>query len=653
MSLVARYKFNDPATFTTDDSGNSNTLTNVNNVGSVNDATYGTAASFDADNMSYFSLASAPAAITGSSSRTFSYWVRALRTGVSQVLHSQGVDSANEYRFQLQNSGNFLQIYHAGLALVADVPTTYFLGSWSHISITRGGTNEILYLDGVSLQSGNTNVNTETGPLYIGASTRFPGVSFDGEMLDFRIYDGALSSTEVMTLFTDGPNGSDVPLPPLVLEVRSVNILAIVAPVDGAIGYNITYEGPTGGEIVAFTGTTDLSYNIVGLDPSTPYTVKLYADIGTGLVLEETLTTTTLANVAANYDLTDFQDNGVTDLTLLDSASISIISSDLFNLITTGDTVNLTINEEVTSNSFVATTGNLDVSALDGGILLPFDTNSGSGQAFDLTLSDLTTTSVTYDDLENTVAIDSIVYGTGDTFILDGNFSEIAEVGGLLVIGLEDITPTAAVPLPTEILTTVTDFGGTRYNITYEGPTGGEITAFSNVNTLENNITGLEPNTQYTIRTFANTSNGFVLVDETISSTLENIASNYDKQDYAENGIFNLRSLMQSSLQAIQSVLDGVFNTGDVLGLSVPGKPIDASFINIADNLSIGDVDAVIIPFATTNGSGQDVTVTLSDESIVTVAFDDAVNTITIDNVTYGPGDSFILDGKKVTVLDS
>ena len=196
--------------------------------------------------------------------------------------------------------------------------------------------------------------------------------------------------------------------------------------------------------------------------------------------------------------------------------------------------------------------------------------------------------------------------------------------------------------------------GAIGYNISYEGPTGGEITAVSGTTTLEHNITGLVPDTQYTIRLYADTGSGYVLTEEVVATTLGNTAANYDKQDYAENGIFNLRPLMQASLGAIQSVLDGVFDTGDVLGVSIPGKPIDASFINIADNLSIRDVDAVIIPFATTNGSGQDVNVTLSDEStIVTIAFDDTVNTITIDNVTYGPGDSLILDGKKVTVVDT
>ena len=38
-SLVLRYEFNDPATFTTDATGNGNTLTDFNTVASTNDPT--------------------------------------------------------------------------------------------------------------------------------------------------------------------------------------------------------------------------------------------------------------------------------------------------------------------------------------------------------------------------------------------------------------------------------------------------------------------------------------------------------------------------------------------------------------------------------------------------------------------------------------
>lgn len=76
MSLVLRYEFNDLATFTTDATGNGYTLTDVNSVGSTTDTTYGTVASFTASSNNYFVLPTAPSEITGSATRTFSYWMK-------------------------------------------------------------------------------------------------------------------------------------------------------------------------------------------------------------------------------------------------------------------------------------------------------------------------------------------------------------------------------------------------------------------------------------------------------------------------------------------------------------------------------------------------------------------------------------------------
>lgn len=196
--------------------------------------------------------------------------------------------------------------------------------------------------------------------------------------------------------------------------------------------------------------------------------------------------------------------------------------------------------------------------------------------------------------------------------------------------------------------------GAIGYNITYEGPTGGEVTAFSDVTTLEHNITGLVPETQYTIKLYADTGTGYELTEELTTTTLANVATNYDKQDYTDGGFFNLRSLVTSALSAISQVWNGVFDTGDVIGVSVPKKSeFKGSFVNLGDTLPIKEINGVILPFESSTGNGQAVTITLSDDTTdVPVLYDDTANTITVNGIVYGPGESFILDGRKVTVLD-
>lgn len=213
----------------------------------------------------------------------------------------------------------------------------------------------------------------------------------------------------------------------------------------------------------------------------------------------------------------------------------------------------------------------------------------------------------------------------------------------------------ASDPGPVDIPVVITGVGGAvAYQVTYEGPAGGEIIAVAGTTTLEHSITGVQPDTTYTIRLYVDTGSGYELTDESTTTTLPNIATSYDKQDYEDGGFFNLRSLANSALSSLTSVWNGVFGTGDVVGVSVPTKSeFKGSFINLGDTLSIKEVSGVVLPFESTSGAGQDVSVTLSDDATtVDINYDDTVNSITVNGVVYYPGDSFILDGKKVTVLD-
>ena len=193
--------------------------------------------------------------------------------------------------------------------------------------------------------------------------------------------------------------------------------------------------------------------------------------------------------------------------------------------------------------------------------------------------------------------------------------------------------------------------GAFRYNVTIEGPTGGEVVAISGTTTLEHNITGLDPETQYTVRLYADTGSGYVFTEKLTTTTLPNIAANYDVADLTQDGVVNLRSLPESTISNINEVIDQLLNTGDRVSVSVADNP--TSFINLGDTLSIKEISGVLLPFVATSGAGQGVSVILSDESTtVPINYDDTMSTITVEGVVYHAGDSFMLDGKKVTVIE-
>lgn len=206
MSLVLHYKFNDPSTFTTDSSGNSNTLSAINGILSIDDATYGTVANFShATVKNYFDLPTVPSAITGGSSRTFSYWLRFTGSG-TKIIHGQGEPgsgSVTEHFVAVE--GSVISIVRNNSKLQAAYPGN---DVWFHLGITYDGVTESLFIDGTLSNSANITLSTQSTGFAIGNSSRYAGndYSFEGQILDFRVYDDALSDADISTLHSDGPN---------------------------------------------------------------------------------------------------------------------------------------------------------------------------------------------------------------------------------------------------------------------------------------------------------------------------------------------------------------------------------------------------------------------------------------------------------------
>lgn len=407
MTLVLQYKF-DQANVAIDSF--SNTSPTNRGVTSVVDSTYGNVALFE-DNTNFI-LNNPPSAVVGTSTRTFSVWINSASFSNYDVIFDCGTTDPTRLALFVQNG----QLKILSDSAIHTTTAVQALDTWYNVVSTFDGTSVRVYRDGLNVYSATHSVNT-TNPLYIGSFNTF--ADFDGKMSDFRIYSYALDSSEVSTLYSNGP-GSDAPLqiPPLSVVPRPTNMAVMFTEVTGAIGYNVTIEGPTGGELLVLSGVTELEHNITGLDPETQYTVKLYADTGTGYDLIEEEVTITLSNVAANYDVTDFvRDDGIIELkTLPDSTIVNIteVMNDIFN---TGDLVSLSVAENPVS--FIKLDNKLNISNLNG-VLLPFIEDTTPGQAASVTLSDgITDVIIDFDETSDSVNIGGIVYSDGDSFILD------------------------------------------------------------------------------------------------------------------------------------------------------------------------------------------------------------------------------------------
>ncbi len=165
----------------------------------ANDATRGNVLSLDGSG-DYVDL---PFVIDPTNAFTTSVWVkRANTTSSSQLIIQQ--EGTNGRNFFLLNTSNQItswlgQNTTTGSSVVNDT-------NWHHLAIVHDGSgNIIIYVDGVA---GTTNsglsVTSETSGLLLGVNKAKSGSYFNGFIDDLRIYDQALSTTEIGLLAETG-----------------------------------------------------------------------------------------------------------------------------------------------------------------------------------------------------------------------------------------------------------------------------------------------------------------------------------------------------------------------------------------------------------------------------------------------------------------
>lgn len=163
------------------------------------------------------------------------------------------------------------------------------------------------------------------------------------------------------------------------------------------------------------------------------------------------------------------------------------------------------------------------------------------------------------------------------------------------------------------------------------------------------NVKSLSPETEYVFSLYS-TADGsqYELYLQDNESTLVNLAANYDISDYGDGtGGYDL------SDDSLSEFLNDLFTTGDSLVVSIGnGVTKKTTFVKIGGSSAIADTDALLLPFDVNSGASQSVSITLSDSSSVTLAFDEVNETLNFGGTVYSPGESVVVDGRKLTFTD-
>lgn len=213
----------------------------------------------------------------------------------------------------------------------------------------------------------------------------------------------------------------------------------------------------------------------------------------------------------------------------------------------------------------------------------------------------------------------------------------------------------SASPGPINIRVDVDDVpDAVALKLTYQSPTGSEITAFSEFLSGSKNVESLDPEVEYTMRLYVDSGSGYELGEEKAVTTLANSAANYVIDDFVQDGKNNLDGLNTAARTRMSAVMNDLFTTGDKISVSVGSKRgnMEAKFVNRGGTTRVSAADALLLPFDTESGAAQTISLQMSDDSTKVVTYNDAANTISVDSVDYSPGDFFVVDGQKCTVFE-
>ena len=218
------------------------------------------------------------------------------------------------------------------------------------------------------------------------------------------------------------------------------------------------------------------------------------------------------------------------------------------------------------------------------------------------------------------------------------------------------VTPAPEFLLPTagvsSISATVVEVpGASTYRITITEPPSGTVRiAHNDISPGDFVIGRLTPATTYTLQLLADSGNGFVVEDTETVTTLQNSAGNYDRNTFGSDGEFDLSVLDVSEFSLLDDVINDVFTTGDRLEVNLGPRSSRVSFVRRGETVSTDE--SILAPFNADSGSGQQITMHLSDSSTVQVAYDETNNSLTIGGAGVQVGESIAIDGKKLTVAD-
>ena len=266
--LVAAYAFSEGVGASTADASGAGNNATVSGASWTGSGRYGSALGFDGVN-DWVTVAD-HASLDLTTGLTLSAWVRPTSTSGSRLVMFKENGATFAYALYSSSGGRpMATIVTAGTQKKATASSALPVNTWTHLAMTYSGTRLLLFVNGVRSASKSTTgaMPNSTGPLRIGGTAVSPSQWFAGTLDELRVYNRALSETEIQADMNAPVGPTDTQPPSMPGNLRQTGSSATTAAVawdpstDNASvqGYEVFSSAQSLGT------TTATSWNVTGL----------------------------------------------------------------------------------------------------------------------------------------------------------------------------------------------------------------------------------------------------------------------------------------------------------------------------------------------------------------------------------------------------
>jgi hypothetical protein len=193
---------------------------NADSVYTPSVASYSTALDFDSLNSDYISIPNSSSLTNGFSELTVSIWANFSTLGTQQIISKDGATSQRSWILRKLSSGvNFLvSTDGTSASQTLFYPNANItVGRWYHFVGIYDGSKLLFYVDGVLIDDSVSltgSLPSTTSEVFIGTYDYGNSNTFDGKLSNAAIYNTALTSSQVSTLFNFGTPETNISFSP-------------------------------------------------------------------------------------------------------------------------------------------------------------------------------------------------------------------------------------------------------------------------------------------------------------------------------------------------------------------------------------------------------------------------------------------------------